>query len=125
MATLRNQRKLAAISKVTKNEPPRNGHSGNTSSPRINEEWITHVFGEIEGKVTKKSSQEFKRTKTQFFGVLSKLDGFLLNLIIQTLFRTVSGTSQNMDVGNQEATGDKKQNYQHPEMEFFVCPSCN
>ena len=55
MATLKNKRKLAAITTETQGEHPRNGQSRNTSAPRINEEYITHI-SEIEGRVTKKLS---------------------------------------------------------------------
>ena len=52
MATLRNKRKLAAVTRKTQEENPRNGQSRNTSVPRINEECITQVFEEIEGQTT-------------------------------------------------------------------------
>ena len=76
MATLRNKRKLAAVTRETQEEHPRNGQSRNTSVPRINMEYITHVSEEIEGKVTKKLSQEFSRTESRTLGALSKLDEF-------------------------------------------------
>ena len=53
MATLRNRRKLAAVTTKTQEEHPRNGHSRNTSVPRVNEENITQVSEEFEGRVTK------------------------------------------------------------------------
>ena len=56
MATLRNKRKLAAVTKETQEENPRNGQSRNTSVPRINGENITQVSEEIEGRITKKLS---------------------------------------------------------------------
>ena len=92
MATLRNKRKLAAVTKETQEEHPRNGQSRNTSVPRINEEYITQVPEEIEGRVTKKLSQEFSRTESRILDALSKLDEVLLNQQIQTHSRTVSGT---------------------------------
>ena len=79
MATLRNKRKLAAVTRKTQEEPLRNGQSRNTSVPRINEEFITQVSEEIEGRVSKKLSQEFSRTESRILGALSKLDEFLLN----------------------------------------------
>ena len=45
----------------------------------ITEEYITQLSEEIEGRVTKKLSQEFIRTKFRIFGAQSKLDEFLLN----------------------------------------------
>ena len=79
MATLRNKRKLAAVTRETQEEHPRNGQSRNTSVPRINEEYITQVSEEIESIVTKKLSQEFSRADSRILGALSKLDEFLLN----------------------------------------------
>ena len=58
MATLRNKRKLAAVTRETQEEHPRNGQSRNTSIPRINEEYITQVSEEIEGRVTNKTLKE-------------------------------------------------------------------
>ena len=45
----------------------------------MTEDYITQVSEEIEGRVTKKLSQELSRTESRIFGVLSKLDEFLLN----------------------------------------------
>ena len=53
MATLRNKRKLAIVTKEAQVEHPRNVQSRNTSVPRINEEYITQVSEDIEGRVTK------------------------------------------------------------------------
>ena len=79
MATLRKKRKLAAVTSETQEEHPRKGQSRNTSVPRINEEYITQVSEEIEGRVTKKLSQELSRTESRILGALSKLDEILLN----------------------------------------------
>ena len=92
MATLRNKRKLAAVTRETQEEHPRNGQSQNTSVPRINEEYITQVSEEIEGRVTKKLSQEYSRTEPRILGALSKLDEFLLNQQIRTHSGTVPET---------------------------------
>ena len=50
MATLGNKRKLAAVTRETQEEHPRNDQSRNTSVPRIIEEYITYVSEEIEGR---------------------------------------------------------------------------
>ena len=71
MATLRIERKLAAVTRETQEENPRNGQSRNTSVPRINEEYITQVSEEIEGRVSKKLSQEFNATESRILGALS------------------------------------------------------
>ena len=119
MATLRNKRKLAAITRETQEERPRNGQSRNTSVPRINEEYITHVSEEIEGRVTKKLSQEFSRTESHILGALSKLDEFLLNQQIRTHSETVPGTFRNTNVENQGTNEDDSQSDPHPEAGIF------
>ena len=107
MATLRNNQKLAAVSRDTQEEHPRNGQSRNTSVPRNNEEYIMQVSEEIEGRATKKLTQEFIKTESRILGALSKLDNFLLNPLLRTLSGTVPETSRNTDVENQEPTGDR------------------
>ena len=119
MATLRNKRKLAAVTRETQEENPRNGQSRNTSVPRINEEYITQVSEEIEGRVTKKLSQEFSRTESRILGPLSKLDEFLLNQQIRTHSGTVPGTSRNTNVENQGTNEDESQTDPHPEAGIF------
>ena len=119
MATLRNKRKLAAVTRETQEENPRNGQSRNTSVPRINEEYITQVPEEIEGRVSKKLSQEFSRTESRILGALSKLDEFLLNQQIQTHSETVPGTFRNTKVENQGTNEDDSQSDPHPEAGLF------
>ena len=65
MTTLRNKRKLLAVTREIQEEHPRNGLSRNTSVTRINEEYITQVYEETEDRVTKKLSQEFSRTESR------------------------------------------------------------
>ena len=119
MATLRSRRKLAAVTRKTQEEHPRNGQSRNTSVPRINEKYITQVFEEIEGRVTKKLFQEFSRTESRILGALSKLDEFLLNLQIRTHFETVPGTFRNTNVENHGTNEDDSQSDPHPEAGLF------
>ena len=119
MATLRNKRKLAAVTRETQEEHPRNGQSRNTSVPRINEEYITQVSEEIESRVTKKLSQEFSRAESRFLGALSKLDDFLLNPQITTHSETVPGTFRNTNVENQGTNEDDAQSDPHPEAGIF------
>ena len=79
MALLRNKRTLAAVTRETQEENPRNGQSRNTSVLRNNEEYITQISEEIEGRVTENLSQEYSRTESRILGNLSKLDEVLLN----------------------------------------------
>ena len=119
MATLRNKRKLAAVTRETQEENPRNGQSRNTPVPRINEEYITQLSEEIEGRVSKKLSQEFSRTESRILGALSKLDEFLSNQQIQTHSKTVPGTFRNTNVENQGTNEDDSQSDPHPEGGLF------
>ena len=119
MATLRNKRNLAAVTRETQEENPRNGQSRNTSVPRINEEYITQVSEQIEGRVTRTLSQEFSRTESRILGALSKLDEFLLNQQIRTQFETVPGTFRNTNVENQGTNEDDSQGDPHPEAGIF------
>ena len=119
MATLRNKRKLAAVTRETQEENPRNGQSRNTSVSRINEEYITQVSEEIKGRVTKKLSQEFNRIESHISDALSKLDEFLSNQQIQTHSKTVPGTFRNTNVENQGTNEDDSQSDPHPEAGIF------
>ena len=119
MATLRNKRNLAAVTRETQEENPRNGQSRNTSVPRNNEEYITQVSEQIEGRVTKNLSQEFSRTESRILGALSKLDEFLLNQQITTHSGTVPGTIRNTNVENRGTNEDDSQSDPHPEAGIF------
>ena len=111
MATLRNKRTLAAVTRKTQEENSRNGQSRNTSVPRISEQYITQVSEQIEGRVAKKLSQEFSRTESRILGALSNLDEFLLNQQI---------TFRNTSVENQGTNEDDSQSDPHPEAGLFL-----
>ena len=115
MATLRNKRKLAAVTRETQEENPRNGQSRNTSVHRINEEYITQISEEIEGRVSKKLSQEFSRTESRILGALTNLDEFLSHQQINTHFETVPRTFRNTNVENQGTNENDSQSDPHPE----------
>ena len=119
MTTSRNKRKLAAVTRETQEEHPRNGQSRNSSVPSFSEEYITQVSEEIEGRVTKKLSQEFSRTESGNLGALSKLDEFLLNPQIRTHSGTVPGKFRNTNVENQGTNEDDSQSDPHPEAGIF------
>ena len=90
MAT-RNKKKLAASNKKNCDEHPRSNLAQNLIVPRSQEDYITQVSEEIEGRVTKKLSQEFSRTENRILGALARLDDFLINPLLQGLFRNFSG----------------------------------
>ena len=119
MATLRNKRTLAAVTRKTQEGNPRNGQSRNTSVLRINEEYITQLSEEIEGRVTKKLSQEHSRTESRILGALSKLEEFLLNQQIRMHSGTVPETFRNTNVDNQGTNEDNSIRDPHPEAGLF------
>ena len=119
MATLRNKRKLAAVTRETQEEHPRNGQSRNTSVPRINEEYITQVSEEIQGRVTKKLSQEYSRIESRILGALYKLDEFLLNQQIRMHSGTVPETFRNTNLDNQGTNEHDSHSDLHPEAGLF------
>ena len=75
MATLRNKRKLAAVSRETP-ENTRNTQSQNTLDPEMAQAYISQVSEEIEGRVTKKHSKEFSRTESRPLGACISLMNF-------------------------------------------------
>ena len=116
MTTLGNKKNLAAVAKEAQESHPRKGQSRNTSVLRMNENYLTQVSEKIEGRVTKKLSQEFSGTESRIFGALSKLDQFLLNPEVRTQSGTAPGTSRNTNVKNQEPNEDRSQNDSRPEV---------
>ena len=73
MATLRNKRKLAAVSRETP-ESTRDSRGQNTLDAESTQDYIRQISEEIEGRVTKKLSKEFSRTESRILGALSKPD---------------------------------------------------
>ena len=82
MAT-RNKRKLAALNKENWEEQPRSNLVQNSNVPRSQKDYITQVHEEIEGRVTKKLSQEFSRTESRMLGALARLDDFPVKPLLQ------------------------------------------
>ena len=114
MAT-RNKRKLAALNKENCQEHPRSNLAQNSNVPRSQEDYITQVSEEIEGRVTKKLSQEFIRTENRILGALARLDDFLMNPILQGHSGTTPETSRNVFSINQGTNEDDSQSDPHPE----------
>ena len=118
MATLRNKRKLAAVSRETP-EGTRNSRAQNALDPELNQDYISQVSEEIEGRVTKKLSKEFSRTESRILDALSKLDEFLLNPQVGTCSVAVPGTSRNNNSENRETTGDCSSGDPCPEVRYI------
>ena len=117
MATLRNRRKLAAVSRETP-ENTRDSRGQNTFDPESTLDYISQVSEEIEGRLTKKLPKEISRTESCILGALSKLDEFLLNPQVRTCSVAVPGTSRNNSSENRETTGDRSSDDPCPEVGY-------
>ena len=114
MAT-RNKRKLAALNKENCEEHPRSNLASTSNVPKSQEDYITQVSEEIEGRVTKKLLQEFSRTENRVLGALATLDDFLMNPLLQGHSGTTPETSRNVFSINQRTNEDDTQSDPHPE----------
>ena len=114
MAT-RNKRKLSALNKQNCEEHLRRNLAQNSNVPRSQEDYITQVSEEIEGRVTKKLSQEFSRTENRILGALARLDDLIVNPLLQGHSGTTPETSRNMFSINQGTNEDDSQSNPHPE----------
>ena len=115
MATLRNKRKLAAVSRETP-EGSKSSRGQNVLDPELTQDYISQVSEEIEGRVTKKLSKEFSKTESRILGALSKFDEFLLNPQVRTC-SVVQGASRNVE--NRETQGDRSSDDPYPEVGYF------
>ena len=98
MATLRNRRKLAAVSRETPESNTRS-RGQNVLDPELIQDYTSQVSEEIEGRVTKRLSKEFSKTESRILGALSKFDEFLLNPQVRTC-SVVQGASRNANLEN-------------------------
>ena len=106
MATLKNTRKIATVSRETPKNT-RNNQSQNTLDSERAQEYISLVSEEIEERVTKKLSKEFRKTESRILRALSKLDEFRLDPQVRICSVAVPGTSRNNNSENREPTGDR------------------
>ena len=118
MATLRNKRKLVAVSRETP-EGSRSSRGQTVPDPELTQDYISQVSEEIEGRVTKKLSKEFSKTEPCILGALPKLDEFLLNPQVRTCSVAVQGTSRNANSENREIHGDRSSDDPYPEVGYF------
>ena len=123
MATLKNKRKLAAVSKETPGSN-RGSRGRNVLDPELTQDYISQVSEEIEGRVTKKLSKEFNKTESRILGALSKLDEFLLNPQVRTC-SVVQGASRSANSENREIHGDRSSDDPYPERGIFLTARVN
>ena len=108
-------RKLAASNKENCEKHPRSNLASNSNVPRSQEDYITQVSEEVEGRVTKKLLQEFSRTENRILGALARLDDFLMNPLLQGHSGTTPEESRNVFSINQGTNEDDSQSNPHPE----------
>ena len=118
MAT-RNKRKLAVLKKENCEEHPRSNLAQNSNVPRSQEDYITQVSEEIEGRVTKRLSKEFSRTENRILGALARLNDFLMNPLLQGPSGTTPEPSRSALSTGQGTNEDDSQNDPHPEAGLF------
>ena len=114
MAT-RNKKKLAALNKENFEEHPSSKLASNSNVPRSQEDSITQFSEEIEGRVTKRLSQEPSRTENRKLGALARLDDFLMNPLLLGHSGTTPEMSRNRFSINQGTNEDDSQSNPHRE----------
>ena len=117
--TTQKKRKLAALNNENCEEHPRSNLAKNSNAPRSQEEYITQVSQESEGRVTKRLSKEFSRTENRTLGALARLGDFLMNLLLQGHSGITPETSRNALSTSQGKNDDDSQNDPHPEAGLF------
>ena len=117
--TTRNKRKLAALNKENCKEHPRSNLAQNSSAPRSEEDYKTQVSEEIEGRVTKRLSKEFSRTKNSILGALARLDDFLMNPLLPGHSGTTPESTRNALNTSEGTNEDDSPNDPSPEAGLF------
>ena len=117
--TTRSKRKLAALNKANCADHPRSKLAQNSSAPRSQEDYISQVYEEIKGRVTKNLSKEFSTTGNRILGALVPLDNFLMNPLLPGGSGTTPEPSRNALSISQGTNEDDSQNDPHPEAGLF------
>ena len=117
--TTQNKRKLAALHKENCEDHSRSNLAQNSSAPGSQEDYITQVSEEIEGRVTKRLSKEFSRTENRILGALARFDDFLMNPLLPGHSGTTPEPTRNTSHNNQGTNEDGSQNNPHPEADPF------
>ena len=124
MATLRNERKIAAVSRETP-QITRNSQSQNTLYQGMAQQYISQVSEKIASRVTKKFFKEFSQTESRILGDLFKLNEFLLNPQVRTCSVAAPGASKNKNSENRGPTGKRSLSKFSRKTVFFACHSSN
>ena len=115
----RQEKVLAALNKESCEEHPRSKLAQNSNAPRSQEDYITQVSEEMEGRVTKRLSKEFSREENRILGALARLDNFLMNPLLQGRSGSTPEASRNPLSTSQGTNEDDSQNDPHPEAGLF------
>ena len=91
----------------------------NSGAPRSQEDYITQVSEEIEGRVTKRLSKEFSRTGNRILGALARLDDFLMNPLLPGHSGAAPAPTRYTTRNNQGTNEDGSQTDPHPEASLF------
>ena len=91
----------------------------NSNVPRSQEDYITQVSEEIEGRVTKRLSKEFSRRENRIIGALASLDDFPMHPPLRGHSETTPEPSRNALSTSQGTNEDDSQNDPHPEAGLF------
>ena len=113
--TTRNKRKLAALNKENCEENTRSNLAQNSGAPRSQEDYITQVSEEIEGRVTKRLSKEISRTENCIPGALARLVEFFMNTLLPGHSGATPEPTRNILNASQGTNEDDSQNDPHPE----------
>ena len=100
MRNTRNKRKLAEL-QDNFDEDLSQGSSRERSNTDPNENYITQVSQEIEGRISKKLSQEFSKRESRILGALAKLDHFLTSSVNSACISTPNPKLTSV-TGNQD-----------------------
>ena len=106
---------MATLKKENCDEHPRSNLAQNSNAPRSQEDYITQVSEEIQGRVTKTLSKEFSRTENRILGALARLDDFLMNPLLQGHSGATPEPPRNALSTGQGTNEDDSQNDPHPE----------
>ena len=117
--TTQNKRKLAALNKDSCEEHPRSNLAQNSGALRSQEDYITQVSEEIEGRVTKRLSKEFSKAENRILGALARLDDFLTNPLLPGHSGTTREPSRNALNTSEGTNEDDSQNDPRPEAGLF------
>ena len=108
-----------ALNKEKCEEHLRSNVAQNSNVPRSQEDYTTQVSEEIEGRVTEKFSQQFRRTENRILDALARLDDFLMNRLIQGHFVNAPEMPRNAISTGLATNEDDSQSNPHPEAGIF------